>query len=576
MANGQLAQMVRRLRRHLTGPGGDATDRELLERYAVARDEEAFTALVRRHGTMVFGVCRRVLGHDSDADDAFQATFLVLARKAGTAFWGESIGNWLYGVAYRTANKLRIQGARRGRHESTAAGRQPTATSEDAGARELRQVLDAELSRLPERYRMPLLLCCLQDQTIDEAARQLDWSCTTVKGRLQRGRELLRERLRRRGIELSAGVLGTIVTQCTARAVPAELIQLSVQASAGGTSSPTVATLAKGVGRAMFWKKMRIAAAALVAAAVVGLGGVVGVSRMGTGGSVVLAAPAPAEAPPSKPEVVEIKGKLGGWRTIGPDGRTLMTISDSGRGPVLDGLPDNDNLYLLHFGEKGEAGDKLFKAAQEIYKNDPQKKLLVVATGTWTADTVADLWKGRKILQVRTLKVADAAEGKSSEPAVKDGLSVTLGILKDVFRPGEPLRLKVVYTNVGKEAFTLKGADYLWNRELQFDDGKTEAPWALRPLFRCTGTDTLTTLEPGKSFEAELTLDPKTMTHKHEFVNPIPVGRFEQKQAALGLGRYRVTIGLEFAAADKTPRGWGGKITSRPVEFAIAEPEEGK
>ena len=141
---------------------------------------------------MVLGVCRRVLGQDSDADDAFQATFLVLARKAGRAFWGESIGNWLYGVAYRTANKLRLQGVRRSHHENAAACQRASVTIEDATVRELRQVLDAELSRLPERFRMPLLLCCLQDRTIDEAARQLDWSCTTVKGRLQRGRELLR------------------------------------------------------------------------------------------------------------------------------------------------------------------------------------------------------------------------------------------------------------------------------------------------------------------------------------------------------------------------------------------------
>src|SRR5262249_10537307 len=149
------------------------TDRQLLQRFAAGHDEAAFTELVRRHAALVLGVCQRVLHHSHDAEDAFQATFLVLARKAALLRWQESGSKWLYEVACRTALKARANAARRRAHERQAeAMRQPSPVAELA-RQELRGLLDAELARLPARYRAPLLLCYLEGKTNAEAARQL-------------------------------------------------------------------------------------------------------------------------------------------------------------------------------------------------------------------------------------------------------------------------------------------------------------------------------------------------------------------------------------------------------------------
>src|SRR5262245_28043277 len=176
-------------------------DAQFLERFASHRDEAAFAALVRRHGPMVLGVCRRVLRHADDAEDAFQATFLVLAQKAATIRKRPALGSWLYGVALRVARK-----ARSGRRPPPGPEGLPM-TAPDASTAltvaELQSGIDEELGRLPERCRAPLVLCYLQGQTQDEAARQLGWSKATLRRRLGRGRELLRLRLARRGLSLS-------------------------------------------------------------------------------------------------------------------------------------------------------------------------------------------------------------------------------------------------------------------------------------------------------------------------------------------------------------------------------------
>src|SRR5262245_15562192 len=178
-----LGPLARRLRR-LAEPPGAESDRQLLRRFAAARDEAAFAELVARHGPLVRGVCRRVAG-DASADDAFQATFLVLARRAGTLRWGGAVGPWLYAAARRVALKARAAEARRRRRERAAAppAAEPVA---DPGWRELLAVLDEELRRLPERYRAPLLACYLEGRTQDEAARQLGWSVGTLRRRLER------------------------------------------------------------------------------------------------------------------------------------------------------------------------------------------------------------------------------------------------------------------------------------------------------------------------------------------------------------------------------------------------------
>ena len=180
------------------------SDGQFLESFIRERDEAAFEALVRRHGPMVLGVCRRVTGHPQDAEDAFQAAFLVLARKAASIRPREHLARWLYGVAYKTALKARTAAARRrARERQVRAMPQPPARPEPSD--DLRPALDRELSRLPEKYRLPVVLCELEGRTCKEAARQLGVSEGVVSVRLVRARAKLAERLSRQVLGLSAG-----------------------------------------------------------------------------------------------------------------------------------------------------------------------------------------------------------------------------------------------------------------------------------------------------------------------------------------------------------------------------------
>jgi RNA polymerase sigma factor (sigma-70 family) len=184
-----------------------ATDGELVGRWAAGADPDALEALVRRHGGMVFGVCRRALGNTPDADDAFQSTFLVLVRKAHTLARPEQVAGWLHGVALRVATKARAERGRRQQREGTIVDVPAPDRPDDTT--DLRRVLDEELDKLPEKYRLPIVLCELEGRTLEEAAKLLGWPKGTVAGRLSRGRELLRQRLsRRRGFVLPLFLTG--------------------------------------------------------------------------------------------------------------------------------------------------------------------------------------------------------------------------------------------------------------------------------------------------------------------------------------------------------------------------------
>jgi RNA polymerase sigma factor (sigma-70 family) len=200
--------LLRYVRQQVAASSPDTnTDRDLIQRFAAVGDETAFDTLVRRHGPMVLRVCRHVLGNVHDAEDAFQATFLVLARKAGALLWRESVAGWLYRVASRVALKARTAACRRRAHESLANGPPPAAPPVgEITLREARALLNEELNRLPDQLRLPLVLCYLEGMTQDQAARQAGWSLSTLQRRLRRGLDLLRGRLQRRGLEL-AGVL---------------------------------------------------------------------------------------------------------------------------------------------------------------------------------------------------------------------------------------------------------------------------------------------------------------------------------------------------------------------------------
>ncbi|MFO0824771.1 MAG: RNA polymerase sigma factor [Gemmataceae bacterium] len=256
-----------------TGP----TDARLLESFLATHDEAAFESLVRRHGPMVMGVCTRVLRHPQDAEDAFQATFLVLVRKAASVSPPGMVGNWLYGVAHQTALKARAMAARRGAKERQVVGtpEPAVADTDDALWRELRPIIDEELSRLPDKYRAPLVLCDIEERSYKEAAEQLGWPEGTVAGRLSRARAMLADRLTRRGVVLPlTALVGVLAGNAASSAVPPATVVSTVKAAsllaAGhattGAVSATVVTLTEGVVRAMLISKLKVASAVLLAA----------------------------------------------------------------------------------------------------------------------------------------------------------------------------------------------------------------------------------------------------------------------------------------------------------------------
>ena len=199
-------------------------DKALLERFVADRDEDAFAAILERHGPMVLGVCRRVLGHAEVAEDAFQAAFLVLARRAVRISSRESLGSWLYGVAYRVSLRARKTMFLRKTHEAAHAAEASFAQAAVAEEQEFRLIVDEELRCLPGRFREPLVLCYLEGKTNEETARELGVATGTVFSRLARGRERLRRRLARRGLILTSATLVTLLAaQGTQAAVPAGL-----------------------------------------------------------------------------------------------------------------------------------------------------------------------------------------------------------------------------------------------------------------------------------------------------------------------------------------------------------------
>jgi RNA polymerase sigma factor (sigma-70 family) len=264
MAFGQLNKVIHHIRTVFKKQ--DATgvlDADLLRRYVQQRDQAAFEILVRRHGPMVMGVCLRVLHNSHDAEDAFQATFLVLLRKASGLRSPGMIGNWLYGVAYRTALHARDAAAKRRAKEIEMTTR--TEAAEDPWA-DLRHVLDRELDRLPDKYRAVIVLCDLEGKTRKEAALHLGWAEGTVASRLGRGRALLAKRLAHHGLALSGGALAVALSQNASACVSSSVLSSTIKASsllaagqaAAGVGSIKVAALTEGVLKTMLTNKLKV------------------------------------------------------------------------------------------------------------------------------------------------------------------------------------------------------------------------------------------------------------------------------------------------------------------------------
>ncbi len=247
MTDSALADFVQYLSDLATRQQGtDAADAELLRRFAAERDEAAFAILLRRHSPLVFAVCRQVLRDAHDAEDAFQATFLVLARKAASIRKQQSLAAWLHRVAVNVARTARTSAAQRRAQERQAVVMSQGSPADEVALRDEQPVIHEEVNRLPEKYRVPIVLCYFQDKTHDEAARELGWPVGTVKGRLARARDLLRARLARRGLALSGGGLAAALTQTAALGqVPAVLLgeTLRVALSSVGNGAVPVGTI---------------------------------------------------------------------------------------------------------------------------------------------------------------------------------------------------------------------------------------------------------------------------------------------------------------------------------------------
>jgi RNA polymerase sigma factor (sigma-70 family) len=276
MATHSLGGLLQHLRRAALR-GNGLPDGQLLECFVRRRDEAAFEALVRRHGPMVWGVCRRVLRNEADTEDAFQATFLVLVRKAAALADPTGVGNWLYGVAHRTALKAKAMNRQRRAKEQQAGTPLCTAPSE-AGRQELQALLDEALSRLPDKYRAPIVLCDLEGKPLKEAAAQLGCPPGTVASRLARARAMLAKRLARSGQSLAGGAVAAALAHEASACVPPALVASTVQAATAvaagpGVISTKVIALTEGVVKAMLLTKLKALTAMLVAVTLLGSGG---------------------------------------------------------------------------------------------------------------------------------------------------------------------------------------------------------------------------------------------------------------------------------------------------------------
>jgi RNA polymerase sigma factor (sigma-70 family) len=261
MSGGPLQRIVGQLRQaHEPDPSAPCADAELLARWVAAHDQAAFTLLVSRHAPMVLDVCRRILRDEQESEDAAQAAFFILARKAGSIGRRQALAGWLYRVAYRAALQSRARLARRPTPDESAARAAVAAPDDELIWRDLRPVLDEEVSRLPAKCRVPFVLCHLEGRTNEDAARELGCPVGTVLSRLSRARERLRTCLARRGVTLSAAALtaGLVRTE----AAPALVVQFT--SGSAVALSPAAAQLAEGIMRTMLIEKVRHAAAAVV------------------------------------------------------------------------------------------------------------------------------------------------------------------------------------------------------------------------------------------------------------------------------------------------------------------------
>ncbi len=477
-----FVEAVQTLRR-VVGPheADSPSDAALIARFAVDRDEDAFALLLRRHGPTVYGVCKRVLGNSHDADDAFQAVFVILARRAHGLRDPRSVGNWLYGVAVRVATKARIQAAKRRLQLMTAAKSGVIEDRPDLA--DLHRVLDEELARLPERYRAAVVLCDLNGKSRSVAAEELGIPEGTLGTRLVKAREMLAIRLRHRGVTLSVAGLTAVLTTDATAAVPPALAQLAMNAvRALPNASPAVLSLAQNDFPSLHVISQKLFVTLVVALSLVGTGLYVAFLK-----PVPAAAPAPP-VPPNAPPEAKAEANAEGWNAVktldqvgwlpgsvaySPDGKTLVVGGSNGHVSAYDAV-GGKLFWEYHDGDHFAA--VAFSRAQ-LERND----------GAEIAVTFKD---GVRFLDPKTGKVKKTLTDEGSAPMAvaffRDGPSGRI--------ENDPVR-KVIFGNA---------------------HGYTVKTWLEWPKF---GTIKTTTVEdekkPADAYAVPLAIDPRGRAETH-------------------------------------------------------------
>jgi RNA polymerase sigma factor (sigma-70 family) len=499
---GQSGLVARQLER-LFGRGtvSGLSEGQLLARFVRERDESAFEVIVTRHGPMVLGICRRLLDDPRDVEDAFQATFLILVKKAGSLRDRELLANWLYGVAARVARRSRRDRLRRFSRERTGVAEDARARDGDSDSDELRSSLDAEVARLPEKFRVPVILCYFEGLTHDEAAERLRCPVGTVRSRMAKARELLRSRLTRRGVVLApASTAVTLVPQAippVPRALMDRTIAVAMRVATGqavaGAGSASVALLTLGFLRTMSLTKALMFA--VVVATLSAVGGGVGLAARQIGTEPTQAQPAqdPADArpesqPESRPRVTANRITELEDRIKRDDAEIEKLKSD-----VIALRASLKNLGTLYFvnntgggmgSEEGVARLKDLKAALDI---------------EWPGqlDSMAAKVRARDNLTKRVPSGGAAPEGSVGQNAPPepgaDDVIMAMNPRTIVIRSARANRLIMYDTKTGREL----------TRYRPPDDGRTSLVMALPDLVHITAVGPKTTMSQLAVYSAD-------------------------------------------------------------------------
>jgi RNA polymerase sigma factor (sigma-70 family) len=456
MTNGQINRLLEDLRKSARlREDTDCSDGELLGAFVVHRDQAAFEGLLRRHGPMVLGVCHRLLGKSHDAEDAFQATFLVLACKAATVVPREAVGNWLYGVAYRTALNARRANAQRGAKEKQVKHMpHPAVTPEEVTWQELQAILDRELNRLGDKYRLPVILCDLEGRTRKEVARQLRIPEGTLSNRLTTARQTLAKRLARVGITLPGTMITAILTpEAMSAVVPASLLGSTLKAATSVATGQAITTtiasakvvaLTKGVLKAMLLSKLKtslvlaLAALCLIAVGTLAWHRATAGESVADKGEIAVAAPPraneqkaeplqkdmarppqendPLKGAPAKKDVPPTDAAAGPdkesnpYKALPPE--ILKAWQDAGaQGFAHDMAVKMPDLYFGFVGENHRLTRQPFGPGMLSKLPDPGKPFGLILSGKWVTDAVLKElahFKNLQLLNLVSLEVTDA------------------------------------------------------------------------------------------------------------------------------------------------------------------------